>query len=853
MASDCFNTMLDKKTLEKIFGKERAEALPPKLIKEWLSGVDKIKEAFDRGELPELEFRRALEEQLEISKAAAETQSLMKAADAFAKARVIKHLDSKAWVGRESEGLRAYLTKTFYQGNNAKVGAESKISAREQYYTSMLNEGLAKNKLTGIFLSNKLDDQIALAHHSLVSKKPMPEGISKEAQMIASLIQDANDLMFKDMMDNRMPVKYKKSRVTLQTHDPKKLRSMGKEKWVEFVKKLNPDKSYLGPDAYSQKGFTDILNEMYDDMLLGKHSELNADGSLSNIPEGDAANASVGSSKIGKRALNFGPKETLEYNRQAGIYSGIAQTLVADMRKTAAKVTLFEYLGDKPGQTLNKAITQTVAKLKKAGNEKAAMKLEGDRKNLNAQLARVARTTSIPGSETLANVERIIGGAEVVSKLPNTGLRSFSNIANGIMQIKTQSGKNILQASSEFIFGAKGTALESLTQTYSKEAGDFFTLATKQMNASVRGGGFPGFATKAADFTLKWNGMDFLNNLFENTIVLTEQKSWAQSATQSFEKLAPGRQASLLSFGVTKDDWNVFQHAIEEASDGSKFVTIEGVDKIPDVEIQKVMAARGLKTTVEKYKKELKLNMMSYFQQISDIATTSPGAREAAALLGDSQTGTAEGAIRSIAMRFKSFTAQALNVGRSFNNSGVDPSLLAQGVARSEGNSYSNVAQWMAMATVMGYLTDTLIRKSQGKDAQDPTSTLTYLDAFGKSSAGGMYMDAFNGEWDRYSAAQTLVGPTFGQIEPLYSAVTNVKKGIQLGDSPKASKEFKEATMDVTKIIRSYVPFQQAVGVKQALDHAQFRVIKEALYPGSNWRYDAKIAREKMREERRGN
>lgn len=852
--SKCYDAIFNEENLKRIFGEEGYNNIPKKFINQWVDGAEKIRKAYEAGHIPKEEMLRGLDNMLEVFRLNAEAKALIAVKNTSAIKSLMDRVNSESFKQNPIEAFRSYLTKTFLQGNDAKVGLETTIRSRIDKYISPMEQALKEVGGLNEFRSGLLDEHIANAYLALESGVDIAPHTPQKAIDIAKALKETNDIMYHDMHTIGLPVQRKSGRLTMQTHDIRKIRAMGEDNWVALVKKLSPDKKFLPPDAHSPEGMDKLLREMYQDILLGRHSEIDVNGSLINVTEG-IPNSNVGSSKIGTRTLNFDAAGTLEYMQKAGKYGTLAETVLSDITNTAHKTTLFDFMGDNPSKTLNKAITQKVAGLKKEGKIDLANKLEGSRGNLSASLDRVSGSLNIPASEALAKLERSIGAAEATSKLGATGIRSASNIANSIITLKNASGDNWLQSA----WGAVSSAFKEIPQAvrahWMSEAGDYLDVVGKELNSSIQGGGIPGLMTKMANFAMKWNGLEGINRVLSDSIILKIQKDWGKkiSSGASFDSLHPGTQADLLASGIDKHIWNeVMPYMVETASNGDKVLSLESLSRknmVPKEALQKVMALKGLKTTEDKLAIQIELGLRSYFEQISDIATTTPGARESAALMGNTQAGTLESLIRGMAVRFKSFTAQAIFNTRAFNAMKVDPQALKLGQVISTGNNYQNIAALILFGVTTAYLADSLIRIGQGKDIRDPTDVGTWLDAMGKSSAGGLYMDVFNGQWDKYSYSQTLLGPTLGQVAPLMSAASHIKNSLGESNPKKAQKERSQAAMDAVKIVRSYVPFQQAVGVKQIVDYAQWDIVHKGLFSEQNRRWEQKKARERLKKQ----
>lgn len=851
MANDCVNRLLDKEVQKKLFGDRE---IPESTVRKMLAGVEAIKKAYDEGHMSLPEFNRDLDQYIRDSQLDIETQAQLKLQDKIIKKKAVEFLNQPGVQDQPVEALHAMLTKGNTLLNDGNISIDAVARGRALSVAEHMRDGLGEKGLLDIAVSGALDDEIALAMDAMTRGVDLPAGVTKEAQEIAKVFKEVNDLVFLDTKNAGLPINYRQDRISLQTHNPSKVKDAGFGAWASYVKSLKPDISQLGPHARTPEGLMDVLRQIYDDITEGKY------GRMGNIEDGSLVDSSV-TARIStgissKRILSFGAKEQMAYNRQFGNYESLMSTVFFDAESKYRKVSLYERLGDKPRETFESLIDRQISTYTTKRQPKLAEKLKGSKQRLMNEFDTITGQLSIPGNETIATIAQGVGAIEAVSKLGFVGIRSTANYAGAAMQLKNATGKNFLQAHLDLGKEFFATLPKGVQRTWSKELGDVLQIMHQGMSAQIRGNGVPGKLGAMAEFMMKINGQDVINQSAKNAYSALLQREWAMNIGKNFDELHPNMQASFLQMGLTKEDWGLFKHALEDAPNGNKYVTPEAFGRkslIPKEELDKVIKAKGLrKMSAEKYSRQIESKMRAYLIQASDLVTTTAGSRERSALTFGQQAGTLSGEFVRMLMRFKSFTLQGLNIGKTFMNANVNPELLSKGILKSEGTNYANLAQWSVSTMAMAYLADTMIRLGQGKEAKDPTKVDTWVDALAKSGVGGMQWDIVNGEWDKYSIGAAALGPTFGNIESVGKIATYTKKalkGEKVGFFHMDPK--KEAAKELTKMVRNYIPFQQALGVRQALDYAQYKVINEALYPGSSARYERRVAREKMAQRAR--
>jgi hypothetical protein len=860
----CRDNMLNPETLKKLFGEEAAAKLPKDVIENFIKEIDAVRSAFEGGYIPKAEFNRSMDHVIKELKENAEVKALGKIQDLAALSKIQQRVKSKSFEDNRIEAFKSYITKTKLRGNESSVSFETSTRARELSYIEHLDESLGQTPgLKQIYYSGVLDKEVFIAAGYLKQGQNVPQGITPEAAKIAELIDKSTKFMLKDMRDTKLPIREKESRLVMQTHNTKKMRAMGKEEWVQFVTDLNPDRKFLGVATHDPVVLKRTLEKMYDDRLEGKHSDVDVDGQLANVTDGEV-NTNLAGSKLGHRALNFSPENSWKYNQELGMYSSLAQTLNAEIRSTALKVTMYDMFGNNPAKNLDKAIEQEVASLKKEGRFDDAAKLAGAKKRITERFDTVARTNNIPGSETLAKFEKGVGAIETTAKLGLTGIRSAANFANLVSKIQEATGKNIFSSAVTATYASAKSVPKAWRKTFFKDQADVFKLVNDQIN-SERSGAVAGPLMKLSTFSQKANGQNFLNELFSNAALMTLQKHWGEAITKnsSWKSLAPDDKASLIEAGINEAAFEeILPFAIETASDGTKLLTPEALGRkklVPKEAVEKYMARAGIKGKPSKVLRDVEVGLRSYIEQMNDFVTTTAGAEERSFLNFGRQSGTPQGTGLSIFTRFKSFTLHAIHSLQKVKNGTIR--IDENGNMKSVGNNYVGMAQLATMTAAVAYLADSsitiantavdqLIDDEEDWDplahVKSPLEAGTWLNALSKSSVGGMYLDIFAGNWDKYDATQTLVGPTFGQITPIYSIYSSLSKAVDTNNPSKQERFTNAAKDEATKIARSYIPFQNMVGIKSALDYAQWDVLYEARHPGSGERRKRRMAREEL-------
>jgi hypothetical protein len=817
-------------------------------LDQWLDDAKALKDALDEQFITKAEFNKQMNNMLRERRIGAEGQAMINLRNRQAVKKLREFVTQPGFEGREVEAFHAMLTKSVVMGNESALSVTAKQRGMLGKYTDHIRNGLVESNTFQLAVSGELDGDIAKTMHALNSGKEVPLGVRPEAKIIGQTFFEAQTMALMDIRDAGLPVQFLKNRVTMQTHSTDAIRTAGFDKWAADVVAMKPDTSYLGPKASTPEGLKGILRGMYDDILAGRY------GGMAEIQDGEVGtafgNGRVSNQAIQSRVLNFDPENTVKYMQSYGGTDNIAQAVLLDLTRKSKQTSLFERFGDKPREAYETMIDRTIERLQKEDPKKAE-KLSGSRKRLLSEYDQVVGTLSAPGSASLAKVNQVFGPLETLGKLGNLGMRAISNIAGGMADARTVTGQSFGEAFTGIIADTAREIPEGARKQFYKEAGDFVQVMQSQMRARVLDGSpIRGGLSKMAEFQLKVNGHNVMNDAMGNGIAILNQKAWATHADKAFADIPQGMQAGMLQAGIGKSEWGLFKHAVREADNGAKLVLPEAFTRdaeFPPGVIESAMKESGFKGTADVYLRGVENKLRAFLIQRADVATTAAGAREISAVQFGTQAGTMEGEMVRLFSRFKSFTAQSINISRTFLNSTPDAELLRKGIVSSafKDNTFnkgttamSALGQYVVLGTALAYMGDSLIRLAAGKEVNDPRKVGTWVDAMGKSGSGGLQVDLFTGEWNKYSPLEAVAGPTYSAAGKLLVAGAQATRG-EAGNAGKT----------LSRTIRGYVPFQQMPLVKGAMDYVQRETIDEMINPGSS---EKRKLRE-MRAKREGN
>jgi hypothetical protein len=780
-------------------------------------------------ENPELgSFQSRAMEYIKEKRELTEVQKNMRALNLKLAVNRMQFYSQEAFMKDPSEGFKSILDFSTGYANSGRDSVHARITTLKHDYANTLLGGLEKAGVSDIFLSGKIDLDVHKGIAAIAEGKA-PEGISAEAAKAAQVIHNLNTKMFKDMRDAGAPVRYMPGYITAQTHNIAKVSQTDFKTWFNDVFPLLDKKRTFGTNSGDITAMGVQMQAIYKAIKAGSvgvdtiMSGLEIEDMLKNVGNTRSAAQKLSQSRF----LHFkDPEGAFNYNSMYGNGS-LAENVSYDFSRKATMIGSMQKLGTNPEAALLADMDRMEAKFRRDGRLDLADNLKRERLGVHNLYKEVMGSTSMPGQNTLAKVSLIIRQMNALSKLGYAGVRSISNFAVAAMEIKSQTGKNVLEAHWDTINEWMSAIPKDSQKDFARRAGIFLQdMNNEILNAGgVLGAhGKPGMMAQSMKMMFKLTALDMNTRSPKIAFGNMFMQEMADNSGKSFTELNPRTQANLLTAGFGAKDFDLFKYAIEEMPDGRKMVTSEAIGNLSE-DIVSARAAE-LEMTPRKYIRELQQKFSGHMAMSGEIVSTSAGPRMRNILNAGTFTGTYEGEIRRLLGQFKSFAVGAHFTAARFLNSTPDEAALLKGIALSKGKDFNSFAQFLVGATIMGYIGQALVDFANGKGVKDPGKVATWIDAAAKGGAGALYTDFLAGEYDRFNFAENLLGPTVGQIAgPGAKLVTRGRKAL-------TGEKAGSAGIDAVRLIRNNIPFQQVPLAKQALDYLQMNVINESLKPG---------------------
>jgi hypothetical protein len=830
MADDCYERLVSPEIYQKLFGDRK---IPKEAIRRFVKDIEDMKVAADQGEF-NFESRvnkyiKQKKEENQIAKALAANR-LRLAQNRF------KYYTQEGFKGNPTEGFIAKLTFSRLLANEARYSAEN-IAAELSH--SMLN-GLAgemtqfSKKHWEIFDSGAIDLDIRTEIKNLSLEKPFSTD-NKVAQEIAQAVHAVNRRMYNEHLNSGVPLRDLPGFTASTTHSPEKMHAVGKEAWVNRVHSLDLDRERIfGKDAGNVEKEKAMLGKMYENITKFKPS----DKTNLNVAMEDGMGLSLTKKLTAARQLHFLSAEGEHtYNLEFG-QGNLASNVVEGIKRKSKMLGLVKLFGDNPEKALMEDVNRVQQYLEAQGRTEEADQLKRNREHIRATFLAVTGATSQAGIDNFSKVNQIVRANNVLAMLTNTGVRSLSNFPTMAMQLSDMTGRNFF----EMLGSGTKAWFDSLNadsrNAIAQAAGYWHHDVTEHVQAATFGDKITSVQGKVARLMFKLNGMDTINRGMKHAFAQLFMGEIAHNLDRSFPDLHPKLQASFLSAGIEAADFKLLAQGLEDIGDGRKLVTADGIKSIPLESVRE--RASQLKVSPERYLTDLRDRYLGLIHMGGNASSTTAGAREMGLLIGNTYRGEWEGEIRRHIGQFKTFWAQGYNLMQQGLNATPNPELLKSGVLASNTlekgfkGASANVANWLVMSTAFGYLGQTLIDIGRGRNPRDPRAIETWMDAFAKGGASGMYGDILMPDYSWTGALESLAGPTIGQIGgPVMKMYGEAKK-----DMLEKGKFQKTVKNQATRLIRNNIWFNQAPIWGQALDALQFGVIQESLKKGSSLKKD---------------
>lgn len=792
----------------------------------------------------------------------------------------LTYLKQPAFYEKPVEGIIGKISGAVTLGEGARDSAWARITGLTNEHLNFLNYGLEKAGVMKLVQSGQLDHDIKVAWEAIKLGNQIPDNISKEARDAAQVFHDTYKSLFVATRNAGVPVRDLPNFTGSVIDDIKKLRATPFDEWAAKVREFGIDKEKtFGVAAGDASAENKILKAIYDGKTIGNMS---ADSKMPDFNEELRYGASYSQKLSASRQLRLTNASAESAYNDAFGRGNVLENATYDIQRKSKMIGASMIFGPNPEQAIlgqNGLIDKMISQYNKDERFDLAGKLQNGRTQIAATVKEMTGKGSIPGVSPLADTVDKLKTVQSLSKLGWAGVNSLPNLAVAASQLTSLNGKNMFMNMADMAFEwLKQLPMEERARQ-SRAAG--YVLEDSNIGAfgSAENWNTPGLGSRLMKLQFKLNGMDAVNSM-QNAFAKLHMEDVAENSTKSWEKTNSQFKAGMLNAGITEKDFPFLQKGIEAMPDGKDRVTVEGIRAIDPAIVKDRASELGVST--QRYLSDLSYKYYSNILHGGQDSTTSSTFREKAATSFGQNKGTWQRGTLDLVMQFKQFYFQAANIAIKTLNMRPDEAKLARGVLQSSGDSYGDFGKLLVGTTAMGYaamllkegvtsLSEEAWKATTGTEAfanhksVDPRKIQTWVDAMNRGGAAGFYMDSLLGDNDKFSASQSIAGPTFGQLYDLSTnAIANLRKtaidsaqnyldtGSMQDPMHNAhgglSSAVKSVVRDIGLGAKQMVPFGQFPIVKQALDYGFYNQLQESLTPGYVQKRQLKLQRQQLRE-----
>jgi hypothetical protein len=357
----------------------------------------------------------------------------------------------------------------------------------------------------------------------------------------------------------------------------------------------------------------------------------------------------------------------------------------------------------------------------------------------------------------------------------------------------------------------------------------------------------PGHVASIANTYMKYTGIHYLLDNFQAGIREMLAHQLGRSTDTAFDGLNLRLQKMLGKYGVQAPDWELLRKVADlPTSEGRAYMTPNMATRTDPAAVEGLLRSRGeisadagpvaIDRAVRDYQWHMADNLGSYYSDAAAHGIVTPGVRERAMVLGNTQPGSFNGELARYISQFKMWPLAAVNqmLGREIY------------LATSKGDAAFNIGVMIATSMVGGYLRMVINDAARGNPQRDPLRPQTMIAALAQGGGVGILGDFLFGETNRMGGGvlTTAVGPVATDANALGNIFLRFRQDATDSDPDVRAKALDHAWPDLMRFGIAHVPFANLVYLKGALDYMLFYHMFEAASPGWYDRSNERLQRE---------
>lgn len=720
------------------------------------------------------------------------------------------------------QGIEAKLAgvNASFFGSRASVDNAAKTLIRD--YTVGLAADLEHGGLFETFRRGGLDLKWATELAEL-NKPDGKAGITgdRTALEIARTVQKYQRLAVDDLNRAGAWIGDYAGYVSRQSHDPDRIRRATYEVWRrEIMPRLDP-RTFEGVSDPER-----FLQNTYNALVTGVHMTI--DGL-----QGFKDPAFTGPGNLAKRlsqerVLHFKDAQAwLEYHRQFS-RGTLAESVLTTLTHSARSTALMREFGTNPRAELDADLRFLAERFR--NQPEVVNRLRAREKAIHNLFAELDGTASMPVNRLGARIAAGTRAIENMAKLGGVLISSMTDVPFKAAELRYQ-GIGLLQA----YWDGLTSLVRGRGRGAEREIMDLLRAGAEGMQGEIvrrfdAADTVPGRLSKIQNTFFKFAGLTYWTDAQRAGAELLMSRHLGKMQKLGFEALPEPSRRILEAFGIDAGRWDLLRGVAWQQANGRAYLTPDAAERIPAARLEAYLREAGLVAPKAKpeavaakiadFRRELGLQLASYFTDRGEFAVLNPGARERAILRRGTRPGTVEGEALRLIAQFKTFPVAVITKAFGRDLYGGQGGFGAT----------AGIVHMMVASTVLGYVAMSAKDLAKGRTPRDPNDPKTWLAAFAQGGALGIYGDFITGDYSRYgrSLASTMLGPTLGQIDDVAELWSRVKQG-------------NDVAAQTLRMLLNNTPFVNLFYTRIALDYLVLYQVQEALNPGYLRRWERRV------------
>lgn len=609
-----------------------------------------------------------------------------------------------------------------------------------------------------------------------------------------------------DQLDNYVP----------QDHNARLINAAGKDNWVNDTFQMVDHGTYIDDEGnqLAPHEIREILGEMWETITTDGRAKKEFNEAAAQI-EGP-----LGGRSVMERAASFSRqihfKDAAAHEAYHAKYSELkpAGLLLQNLQRTAEDLAVVERFGPDAKQNIAKLIDVAHRLDDEYADTKGFSKEAGKRTIAGVnpqQLSEALLGHDDDFKSAVVDAARWFTSMHTATKLTRTAIRAVPQDLNTIVNYSMELGH----------LSKLPQLLKASTDKQSRE-----TLRRMGIGAGIIEQSL--MATGRRVQGIGWAGQAGMDRFANATMHLTGLQQWTNSAARSgqlihgmhladmvgkdWASLKQGTQQLFSEVGISAENWDLVRQV--------PTTKVAGVN-VPDVS---QIASALPHLSAQEHNDMTRLVNAFVWEGGNKITNEKDLLARTAGGFGAKPGTSAQAVIQSLMLFRGVVSVITANMIRRWKRQ------------ETLGGKLAITGSYVGGATMAGYVGNSLVNLSDGKNAPDPTDGRSWLAAFSTGGGAGFFGDMIAGGLGQVAESQSgggssmwrLAGPTGSEIGDVFNIAGATYKAMTEGSASAGDR----AAFQAVRFARNHIPLMNLWYTKSAVDHLFMNDINEAVMPG---------------------